>query len=268
MNRRAKIGFTLIELLVVIAIIAILASMILPALARAKEASHRAKCISNLHQWSLAMNMYLDEAYQVFPDAKLTNGTPNLPGDFNEDTPRWIDLQDAVQGGYGMTTWYDVLPSYIGKQPLYQYTSNPTNFVANPGIFDCPTSDAQAPDPVTPPYTRIVFNYAMNYKGNTGLVPTNVVFTSKYVLHPSAFVFFGDVRTHSSEVPYYGTTPTALACSHVYTTRISSRHNAGLDLAFMDGHAQYFKYNYVCTNTGTSPGDPKLPDINWTYNGK
>ena len=57
----ACIGFTLIELLVVIAIIAILAAMLLPALGRAKQASQRSACLSNLHQIGLATTMYMSD---------------------------------------------------------------------------------------------------------------------------------------------------------------------------------------------------------------
>ncbi len=79
MMPKAEHGFTLVEVLVVIAIVAMLAAILFPVLARAREAARRSTCTSNLRQQGEALMMYLQDTDEVFPVANFNDSAYGYP---------------------------------------------------------------------------------------------------------------------------------------------------------------------------------------------
>jgi prepilin-type N-terminal cleavage/methylation domain-containing protein/prepilin-type processing-associated H-X9-DG protein len=123
---RRRPGFTLVELLVVIGIIALLISILLPALNRATEAARGVKCLSNLRQLALATVMYNNENRGHYPSCAT-----NQPDDWFV----WQPLTDITQSA---------LSKYLGK--------------ANPEMFRCPSdSELQGHQ------NQYVYSYSANW---------------------------------------------------------------------------------------------------------
>ena len=93
-----KRGFTLIELLVVIAIIAILAAILFPVFARAREKARQTSCLSNQKQWALAWHMYAQ--------------------DYDESVPSYAQLIGVPPAHSWGARWYAVLEPYIKNQQM------------------------------------------------------------------------------------------------------------------------------------------------------
>jgi prepilin-type N-terminal cleavage/methylation domain-containing protein/prepilin-type processing-associated H-X9-DG protein len=146
-------GFTLIELLVVIAIIAILAAILFPVFASAREKARQTTCTSNLKQIGLAFTQYMQDYDEVYPIAQS--------GGFTGDNPQW-DTE---------------ISSYLGFAINQAIGSGGANFQKPPLILQCPDDIALQPSQVAAGQQRL--SYAMpspnvSYANYTGLVTTNV----------------------------------------------------------------------------------------------
>jgi len=139
-------GFTLIELLVVIAIIAILAALLLPALAKAKEQAKIAQCLSNIRQVGTASVLYLGDANDRYPPKTARNGGVTQTS--------WV-------GQAGLFAGYNTITAAERWLTPYLVKDDPNSRV---DVARCP-SDKQSP--VSPPTGRSCFeDYGTSYLAN------------------------------------------------------------------------------------------------------
>jgi prepilin-type N-terminal cleavage/methylation domain-containing protein/prepilin-type processing-associated H-X9-DG protein len=207
-NKKGARAFTLIELLVVIAIIAILAAMLLPALAKAKERAWTIACNSNLHQISLGMMIYADEARGLYPES-------------GGDIP------------WGLTDPHTHSASWM--QQIFSY-------VQNTNVYHCPSNR------LVPQNQQSWFNYFNGDRAAYVSVTPNddASVDGKRILFPSAYVLSGDTLDFTPEdadKDDYSQNCVGGPANGM-TWMDWQAHSKGQNLLFADGHAKWYKgYN-------------------------
>jgi len=210
---RRRSAFTLIELLVVIAIIAILAAMLLPALAKAKERAYTIACTSNLRQISLGMIMYADESHGLYPESG------------------------------GTIAWGQTDPHTHVASWMEQITS----FTQNTNVYRCPANK------LLPDDNQSAFNYFNGARAAYMRANDDASLDTKLIQFPSAYVLSGDTiwekqGEFDADKDDYSQNCVGGAANGITPAGFSFKewrvHSQGQNVLFVDGHVKWYKeYN-------------------------
>ncbi|GBC93482.1 Type II secretion system protein G [bacterium HR15] len=217
-------GFTLMELLVVIAIIAILASILFPVFAQAREKARQTQCLSNMRQMGIAVQMYLQDYDERFPLDSHTGGAGSAP---------WV--------------WLQTLQPYIKTPLLYRCPSDPSVNWEHP-----------LPGYRTIRRTSYGTNFWMLPRSDVDDLVRNCAGynTLATIQSPASVIYIAELKENASgAADHYH--PAAWRWPNDCGTFIEAAqelamrwHNGGTNYTFVDGHAKWYRFEQTWTWDG------------------
>ncbi len=231
-------AFTLIELLVVIAIIAVLASLLLPALAKAKAAGQSVSCLSNLKQLQSGFLMYAHDNNDSQPpamnQAAALGDVHSLPGSWIVGSAKTDTNTAGIEAG--------VIFPYVGSATVYRCPADKSAVVRFPGL------------PRTRSYSKLGWvNSPQDSYAANGLDPKPTMYpwaaykiSQHYRPAPAAVLVFLDELEQSIDCCTFLIEQPAWVfkddTTDAWLSVPADRHQQGSDLSFLDGHVEHWRW--------------------------
>jgi prepilin-type processing-associated H-X9-DG protein len=228
MKSQSTRAFTLTELLVAAPVALLLGTMLFAVSNDAKQQLQAAACLNNMRQWGLGFMLYANDYRDYFPY------------DGAYDDPPCIS--------YNTNAWFNVVPPYIGQQPLCQlYMAGTPPTPLTKSVWSCPSATNVT---VQPTLNNAYFMYSMSVCWHK-MGDTRVGFRRNRATSPGNTILF-------CEEPEDNFPETSGAYDFV------TRHFGGSNFVFADGHAGWLNYTNFCRlNTGGPICPAPLGDIQW-----
>ncbi len=211
-------GFTLIELLVVIAIIAILAAILFPVFARAREKARQTSCLSNLKQIGLAHLMYAQDYDETFLRGRY-HGTCMFGHLHNAGTNGGTE---AITDYYG---WFTHIYPYINNTQVFRCPSK---------VWTTCASGAEV--------ARFTNCYLFNYDGCMGKAMSQIEMPAETMISMDGQNTFV-ISSANTKATAMGAIGNGL-----------TRHNDGANVAYVDGHSKWMSRGAIDTAIPATPG--------------